>query len=261
MNPGTVARLHRLIGLGMDMRAVEELAAQHLDSIERRQRLTPMAHAEFLLNNLIRRANTPPRSDLGAHFLPALAVTAVGMGIYLSGGQGPHPNSTPGWPLFPLGIGLLWLIVQTCRARGFPTRGAIGPSLVMGTGALADAIVMDPVVPEDHLIRVGLVLMGFTQPLLFILLSRRSRSSLGWPEMRRLLLAESSLAYTWYLLSAGIALVAAGELLALARYELPNSLQVGALISGVGLAWMAQSFVVATRPGRRVDITPDRANR
>lgn len=236
---------------------VGELTAEHLDSEERRKGLNLRGHAGFLYNNLIRRLSTSPWDDLGAHFLPSLLLAAVGILIYLLGGEGPQPGSTPSWPLIPLGIGLVWLIVQTCRAHGFPTEGAIGPATVMGLGALANAWVLPIVYPEDRLIWIGLVLMGLAEPGLFVLLARRGGEALSWQQMREALLTDRSLRRVWHTLTLGLVLIAIPGILAPLHPELPATLRFGAAITGLGLAWMAQSFYAITRPSRGNVAQPD----
>lgn len=247
MHRSTIAKIHRVIGWGMDMDTIDDLAADHIEAQDLRQRLTLRSHAEFLLNNLIRRLEASPQSDLGAHFLPSLALAGAGMAIYLGGGAGPEPGSEPGWPLIPLSVGVLWLFLSACRARGFPTTGAIAPSLVMSFGALCDAWVMTIVLPEDLAIRAGLVLMGISQPALFITLARLLPGRLSWAQMRQALLNSRPLRVIWLVLAAGVACIAAGDLLAVGRHELPNTMQAGAVITGLGLGWMAHAFVAATR--------------
>lgn len=241
----------------MNAETVDELTAEHLESEERRKGLKLRGHAGFLFNNLFRRLSTSPWDDLGAHFLPSLVLAAVGIAIYLSGGEGPSPGSTPSWPLIPLGIGLVWLIVQTCRARGFPTKGAIGPATVMGLGALANAWVLPITYPEDRLIQVGLVLMGLAEPGLFLLLERRGGKALSWQQMREALLTDRALRRVWHMLALGLVLIAIPGIVAPLHPELPATLRYGAAITGFGLAWMAQSFYVITRPSRGKVAQPD----
>jgi hypothetical protein len=242
MNSTIIERLHRVLGLGMDSRAVAELASNHIETKDRRNGLTARGHAEFLLNNLVLRFRTPPSSDLGAHFFPALGLTILGIVIYLLGGRGPDPGTSPRWPLVPLALGLIWLIVQTSRVHGFPTRGAVGPAVLTGCAALADAFVMPVVVPEDYGIRVGLVILALAGPTVFLRFRAKSRYILSWPEVRNILATDNALRLAWNLLSVGLVLIALADGFALSRYHLPDSLRIGSLVSGVGLAWLAQSF-------------------
>jgi hypothetical protein len=244
----TIGRLHRILGVGMEPRAVAELAAEHLESNERRHGLAPRDHAEFLLNNLARRINTPPARDLGAHFLPALIVTGLGIAIYSAGGTfSTAPTGAPSWPVAVVAVGLVWLVVVTSRTQGFPTRGALVPASVLSLGAVLDALVMPVVVPEDHSLRIGLVIMGLTCPVIFLRLRSRGRHSLSWVEVRVAILEDRALRAAWRGVAFGLMLIAFAEVLALSRHELSNALQVGAVISGVGLAWMARSFHAAAR--------------
>lgn len=250
VNGRTIERIHRILGSGMAPQAVDELAGNHVESDERRNGLTPRHHAEFLANNVVRRLVTPASSDMGAHFLPALVVTGVGIAIYLLGGEGASPDSAPTWPMIPLAVGVIWLIIQTSRANGFPVRTGTIPALVAGFGALADAAVMPIYFPEEQFIRAGLVILGLTGPSVFLLLAKMSPQVVSWETVRAVLARSRRLRLTWYLLSAGLALIAFGEVLAWSRFELPNSLQIGAVVTGIGLAWMAQSFYVAGRVPR-----------
>lgn len=248
MQANTIGRLHRILGVGMDPRAVAELAADHLESSERRDGLAPRAHAEFFLNNLARRINTSPARDLGAHFLPALIVTGLGIAIYSAGGAfSTTTGGSPSWPVAVVAVGLVWLVVVTSRTQGFPTQGALAPASVLSLGAILDAMVMPVVVPEDHGLRIGLVVLGLTCPMIFLRLRSRGRHSLAWAEVRVAILEDRALRAAWRGVALGLAIIACAEVLALSRHELSNALQVGAVISGVGLAWMARSFHAAAR--------------
>lgn len=248
MQANTIGRFHRILGVGMDRRAVAQLAADHLESNERRRGLAPRDHAEFFLNNLARRVNTSPARDLGAHFLPGLIVTGLGIAIYSLGGAiAPTTRGSPSWPVAVVAIGLVWLVVVTSRTHGFPTRGALVPASVLSLGSVLDAMVMPIVVPEDHVLRIGLLVLGLTCPMIFLRLRSRGRHSLSWVEVRVAILDDRALRVAWRGVALGLALIAFGEVLALSRYELSNPLQVGAVISGVGLAWMARSFHAAAR--------------
>jgi hypothetical protein len=250
MNSSTIVRLHRLIGMGMDPGAVSELASDHIESHERRSGLPVRSHAEFLVNNLVRRFGTSPAADLGAHFLPALLLTGIGMAIYLGGGQGAKPGAPPTWTMVPLVLGLASLAVQTARASGFPTRSAIAPALLFAFGAVADAMVMPTVLPEDDAIRLGLVIFAVTCPLVFVRLGAKTRRRLSWTQIRGHLATDSVLRVIWRFLSLSLVLLAVGEMVAIMRFELPGSFRVGAVIAGVGLAWMARSFHLAARTAR-----------
>lgn len=243
----TIVRLHRYFGLGMDPSAVAELTADHLESYERRSGLPARTHAEFLVNSLVHRFATPPSADFGAHFLPALVLTGIGMAIYMGGGTGASPTAPPTWAMVPLVAGLAGLAVQTARASGFPTRGAIAPSVVFAFGAIADAVVMPTVLPEDNSIRLGLVIFAVTCPLVFLRLAARQQGRVSWAEIRAQLDTDPALRVIWRFLSLSLVLMAAGEMVAIMRFELPGSFRVGAVIAGVGLAWMARSFHLAVR--------------
>ena len=207
-----------------------------------------LAHAEFLVNNVRRRFTTPPSADLGAHFLPALLVVGLGIVIYVVGGTGATPDASPTWPVIPVTLGIVWLLVETARANGFPTRRAVAPSLVAAFGSLADALVMPVVLPEDNFIRLGMVIFAVACPLVFIRLGTRSRNGLSWEEVRSLLTSDRVLRLGWRLLSLSLAFMALGEMFTLARLWLPGSFRIGAIVSGLGFAWMARSFQVAARP-------------
>lgn len=247
MKASTIGRLHRALGLGMDPRAVAELAGDHVESFERRQGLRPRQHAEFLLNSVVRRINTSPAQDLGAHFLPALLLTGTGIAIYLAGGSSSAPSGSPSWPVAIIAVGVVWLAVAASRARGFPTRRALAPASLLSLGVLLDALVMPVVLPEDHCIRFGMVVMGLTCPTIFLRLRRQGPHDLSWVEVRLAILGDRLLRVLWRALAVGLAVIAVGEVLALSRHELPNALQIGAVISGAGLAWMARSFHAAAR--------------
>lgn len=247
MKASTIDRMHRVLGLGMDPRTVTELAGDHVESNERRHGLRKSEHAEFLLNNVVRRINTSPAMDLGAHFLPALVVTGLGIAIYLVGGSSAAPSGSPSWPVGVVAAGVVWLVVAASRVQGFPTQRALAPASLLSLGVLLDALVMPVVLPEDHCIRLGMVVMGLTCPTIFLLLRRHGPHDLSWVEVRLAILADRPLRLAWRALAVGLAVIAVGEVLALSRYELPNGLQVGAVISGGGLAWMARSFHAAAR--------------
>ena len=247
MKAVTIVRLHRLVGLGMNARSVEELATDHLESHERRARLGVLGHAEFLVNNVWRRFATPPSADLGAHFLPALLVTGLGIAIYVAGGTGATPEASPTWPVIPVVVGIIWLVVETARASGFPTRRAVAPALMASFGALADALVMPVALPEDNSIRLGMAVFVVGCPLVFIRLATRSREGLPWDEVRDLLAVDRVLRVGWHILSLSLALIAVGEMFTLARLWLPGSFRIGAIVAGLGFAWMARSFHVAAR--------------
>ncbi len=247
MNPGTIVRLHRLVGIGMDVRSVEQLANEHLESDERRVGLSAIDHAEFFANNIVRRFTTPPSTDLGAHFLPALLVTGLGIAIYVAGGVGATAEASPTWPVVPVIIGIIWLVIQTARAHGFPTRRAVAPALVAAFGSFADALVMPVVLPEDNSIRLGMVVLAFAAPVVFIRLATRSREDLSWKQVRELLAIDRTLRVGWRLLSLSLALIAVGEMFTLVRLWLPGSFRIGAVIAGFGFGWMARSFHLAAR--------------
>jgi len=244
---GTIRRLHRILGLGMDQVSVNELAGDHVESDERREGLSLWGHASFLANNVLRRLETPASADMGGHFMPALLVICAGIAVYLLGGKGASPESRPSWPMIPLALGVLGLIVQTSRTHGFPVRSGVFPALVAGFGAIADAVVMPISLPEEHLIRVGLVVLGSTGPAVFIMLARCMPRVPSWGAARCALADDRWLRLTWQLVPLGLALIAVGEVMTSPRYQQPNSVQVGALLMGLGLAWMARIFYVAGR--------------
>ena len=248
MKETTIDFLHRFLGVGMDRATVSLLASEHIDTISRHQVLTTLEHLEFLYNNVARRFDTPPKSDLGAHFVPSLLMTCLGVGIYLAGGKAAIPNTAPAWPVIPLVAGLFWLFIQSVRAGGFPTRGAIFPSLVTAFGTGVDALLLPIVNIEDHFVRAGLYVFTAAGPAMFIMLRFVGpEDGLSWLEMRDALAGSRRLRSAWNLLFVSITLLAVGELLAAPRSELPDTLQAGAAIAGVGLAWMAQSFRRAVR--------------
>lgn len=247
MKASTIGRLHRVLGLGMDPRAVAELAGDHVESDVRRHGLRTKEHAEFLLNSVVRRINTSPAMDFGAHFLPALLLTGLGIAVYLAGGSSAAPSGSPSWPVGVVAVGVVWLVVAASRVRGFPTHRALAPISVLSMGVLLDALVMPIVLPEDQCIRFGMLVMGVTCPVVFLRLRSHGPHDLSWVQVRLAILADRLLRLAWRTLAVGLAVIAVGEVAALSRHELPNGLQIGAVISGAGLAWMARSFHAAAR--------------
>ncbi|MGQ0680530.1 MAG: hypothetical protein ACT4OM_12905 [Actinomycetota bacterium] len=247
MDERIIDRIHRILGLGMAEDSIEELAADHVETARKRRGLNWRGHLGFIFNNPARRLTTSPRTDMGAHFLPSLFVSVAGVLIYLIGGKGPTPDQGPSWPMLPLAAGVVWLSLVSYRVRGFPTKGAIWPMLLTSFGAIADAVVLPVTVPEDNLIRVGLAVLGVAGPAVFVMFSRKNPDGLEWKEVVEFLAGNPRAMALWHLLSVGLGLIATGELLALVRPELPTTLRIGAVVSGVGLFWMAESFHRATR--------------
>jgi len=244
---GTIVRLHRLLGVGMNSGTVDELASEHLESYERRTRLSVRAHAEFLVNSVARRLTTPPSADLGAHFLPALIVAGLGIAIYVAGGTGATADASPTWPVIPVTLGIIWLAVETGRAHGFPTRRGVAPAFIAAFGAISDALVMPVVLPEDNCIRLGMVIIAVACPAVFVRLARRTPEGLPWKQVRQMLGTDRALRVAWHFLTLSLALMAIGEMFTLARLWLPGSFRIGAVISGLGFAWMARSFHASAR--------------
>ena len=109
---------------------------------------------------------------------------------------------------------------------------------------------MSIVLPEDNSIRLGLLIFSVACPVVFLRLGARTRARLSWTEVHRFLVDDRILRFAWHALSVSLALIAVGEIVALSRLSLPSSFRIGAVVAGLGLAWMARSFHAVARTAK-----------